>query len=50
MTNNELSDKLNELENKYNKQFKDVYDALNYLVQKDKQKIDQNNRKQIGYK
>lgn len=50
LTNNELSDKINELENKYNKQFKDVYEALNYLVQKDKKEIDQSNRKQIGYK
>ena len=46
----ELSEKLSELENKYDKQFKDVYEALNYLVQKDKQKIEQGERKQIGYK
>ncbi|PHR73615.1 MAG: DNA-binding protein [Lutibacter sp.] len=50
LTNSEVSDKLSELENKYDKQFKDVYEALNYLVQKDKKKIDQSNRKQIGYK
>ncbi len=27
----EISDKLKELETKYNKQFKDVYEAINYL-------------------
>ncbi len=46
----EIDDKLKELENTYNKQFKDVYDAINYLLQKDKQEIDQKERKQIGYK
>ncbi|MCF6280437.1 MAG: ORF6N domain-containing protein [Flavobacteriaceae bacterium] len=47
LSHTELSEKLSELENKYNKQFKDVYEALNYLVQKDKQKIEQGQRKQI---
>lgn len=50
LSHTELSEKLSELENKYDKQFKDVYEALNYLVQKDKQKIEQGERKQIGYK
>jgi len=50
LSHTELSEKLSELENKYNKQFKDVYEALNYLTQKDKQKIEQGERKQIGYK
>ena len=39
LTNTELSNKLKELENTYNKQFKDVYDAINYLLKKDKQEI-----------
>ena len=46
----ELSNKLKELESTYNKQFKDVYEAINYLIQKDKQEINQKERKQIGYK
>ncbi len=33
----ELSDKLSELEGKYNRQFKDIYEAIDYLLQKDKQ-------------
>lgn len=50
LTNTELSNKLKELENTYNKQFKDVYEAINYLIQKDKQETNQKERKQIGYK
>ena len=50
LTNNELSNKLKELEKTYNKQFKDVYEAINYLLQKDKQETSQSERKQIGYK
>ena len=38
----ELMVRMNELEAKYNKQFKEVYDAINFLLQKDKQKADQN--------
>ena len=50
LTNKNLSVKLKELETTYNKQFKDVYEALNYLMKKDKQKIDQSDRIRIGYK
>lgn len=32
LTNTELNNKLKELEGKYNKQFKDVYEAINYLL------------------
>jgi hypothetical protein len=46
----EISDKLKELENKYNKQFNDVYEAINYLLQKDKQETNQKERKRIGFK
>ena len=44
-----IADKLEELERKYNKQFKDVYEALNYLLEKDKKEIEQSNRNRIGY-
>ena len=46
----ELSGKLQELESKYNKQFKDVYDAINFLLQKDNQNTQQKQRKRIGFK
>ena len=46
----EISEKLRELENRYNKQFKDVYEAINYLLTKDKLETDQNQRKRIGFK
>jgi len=46
----EITDKLMELENKYNKQFKDIYEALNFLLQKNKQETEQNSRKRIGFK
>ena len=50
LTHNDITDKLKELENKYNKQFKDVYEALNYLLNKDKIQKEQNERKRIGFK
>jgi hypothetical protein len=50
LTNKELTIKLQELEVKYNKQFKDICDAINFLLQKDKLNSDQNQRKRIGYK
>ena len=50
LTHKDLTEKLNELEKKHNKQFKDVYEAINYLIAKDKQTEKQVTRKQIGYK
>lgn len=49
LSHKDLTDKLKELENKYNTQFSDVYQALGYLLEKDKQEADQNQRKRIGY-
>ena len=48
--NADLTKKLEELEAKYNKQFSDVYEALNYLmdIKKVEEKVKQ--RKQIGFK
>lgn len=45
-----LTQKLKVLEKKYNRQFKDVYEALNHLLKKDEKQIAQINRKQIEYK
>ncbi len=50
LTHKDLTEKLKELETTYNKQFKDIYEAINYLLQKEKQETKQKNRKQIGYK
>ncbi|MFT4152767.1 ORF6N domain-containing protein [Parafilimonas sp.] len=46
LSHKDLTDKLKKLERKYNKQFKDVYDAINYLLQKDKWE----HRERIGFK
>ena len=50
LTHKDLTVKLKELEAKYNKQFKDVYEAINYLLNKDKQEIEQKERKRVGFK
>jgi len=50
LTHKDLTEKLQELENKYDKQFKDVYEAITYLLQKDNQEKEQKQRKRIGYK
>lgn len=49
LSHKDLTDKLKELETKYNKQFKDVYEAINYLIQKNKQETEQKERKRIGF-
>lgn len=45
LTYKELTGKLKEIEGR----FTDVYDAINYLLKKDKLQIDQGQRKRIGY-
>lgn len=50
LSHKDLTDKLKKLERKYNRQFKDIYEALNYLLQKDKQATEQQERKRIGFK
>ena len=49
LSHKDLTEKLHEMENKYNKRFKDIYEAINYLLGKDKNDIEQQNRKRIGY-
>ncbi len=46
----ELAESLQLLENKYDQQFKNVYDAINFLLQKDNQDTEQKQRKRIGFK
>ncbi len=50
LTYKDLTDKLKELESTYNKQFQDVYEAINYLLEKGNQDARQKERKQIGFK
>ena len=50
LSNKDLTDKLKKMERKYNRQFKDFYEAINYLLQKDKQETEQQKRKRIGFK
>jgi dimeric dUTPase (all-alpha-NTP-PPase superfamily) len=47
---NEFSIQLKQLETQYNKQFDDIFEAINYLMKKDNQSKQQTNRKQIGFK
>ena len=49
LTHQDLTERLKELEVKYDRQFKDVYDAINYLMQKDKQEVTQQKRRKIGF-
>ena len=50
LSHKDLTEKLTELETQYNRQFKDVYEAIHYLLQKDQQQKEQGERKKIGYK
>jgi len=50
LTHKDLTEKLHELENKYDQQFKDVYEAISFLLQKDNQETEQKQRKRIGFK
>ena len=50
LSHTDLTDKLKQLEAKYDQQFKDVYDAINILLQKDILETEQQERKRIGYK
>jgi hypothetical protein len=45
----DFNEKLNVLETKYDKKFGDIYEALNYLLQKKETEKKQSERKQIGF-
>lgn len=47
LNHKELSEKLSALEKKYNKQFADVYEALNYLISYCKQRTNLSQRKKL---
>jgi hypothetical protein len=50
LNHKQLTEKLKELDTKYNQQFRDVFEAINYLLKKEKQLADQTARRRIGYK
>jgi ORF6N domain len=50
VTNTEFNKKLEELESKYDQQFGEVFEALHYLIQKEKTEELHQKRKQIGFK
>ena len=45
----ELAYKIKELEVKYDKNFEDIYQAINYLIEKDQQIISQQERRRVGF-
>jgi len=46
----EIKEQITKIEAEMNLKFKDIHQALNYLLKKDKQETTQKERKQIGYK
>ena len=50
LNNRDFTVKLKTLGTKYNKKFKDVYEAINYLLKKDNQETEHHQRKRIGFK
>lgn len=50
LSHKDLTEKLKELESKYDKQFKDVYEAISFLITKDNKETAQKKRKRIGYR
>lgn len=50
LSHKDLTTKLNELERRYNKKFNDVHEAMNNLLQKDKEETINQKRRRIGFK
>ena len=50
LSHKDLTEKLRELEDRYDRRFSDVYEAINFLLKKDQQETQQRQRKRIGYK
>ncbi|MDR0798571.1 MAG: ORF6N domain-containing protein [Dysgonamonadaceae bacterium] len=49
LSHKDLTTKIKELADKYDKRFEDVDEVINYLLQKDKQEIEQRERRRIGF-
>lgn len=50
LNHQDLKEKLDELEKRYNKKYLDIYKAINYLLKKEKKITEHQNRKRIGFK
>ena len=50
LNHRDLTEKLDELEKRYNKKFQDIFEAINYLLKKEQEIAEQQNRKRIGFK
>lgn len=50
LSHKDLTDKLKKLERKYNKKFKDISEAINYLIGEKQKQGDFENRERIGFK
>jgi hypothetical protein len=50
LSHKDLTEKLKEIETKYDKNFEDIYQAINYLIGEKEQELDLKNRKRIGFK
>lgn len=50
LSHSDLTAKLKELEERYDQQFSDVYEAMNYLLGKDRDETAFKERRRIGYK
>ena len=50
LNHQDLRLKLDDLEKNYNKKFQDIYEAINYLLKKEKEITEHQNRKRIGFK
>ena len=50
LTHQELSARLNALEQEYGQKFSDIEQVLNFLIQKDQTQTKQKQRNQIGFK
>lgn len=50
LTHRDLTEQLKKLECETNMKFKDVYEALNYLLQKDNMENHQKSRRRVGFK
>jgi len=50
LSHKDLTEKLSKLEEKFDKKFADIAEALNYLLEKDNKEIEHKQRNPIGYK
>lgn len=50
LSHRDLTEKLKQLEEKYDQQFKNIHEAINYLLQKDKVEVAQRERNRVGFK